>query len=243
MAIAEDASSPTPTRLTRVTTAALASGSFTPPAASMEVVLYGLEFGTAPAAITTPTVSSTAGGAWTTGPLIKASNVSGCLICFWRYNATAPGAHTVTVTRTEVGSADAMLAVRVLTGTDTSLSGSAAQNINTSAAAGVQQTVTPVRANSYIAIAAAINSSGTLTANGNTTQFDLFNDTSNGSNIGTGRGTSVAGAAGVGQSLGWTGITTNNQLWIALEVFAAVAAVTAQKVVPRNRARFRAATW
>lgn len=243
MAVAEDATTPAVTRLTASTVAGLASASFTPPAASLELVLYTLEFAAAPGSITTPTVSSTAGGAWTTGPVMKAANNSGCAIIFWRYNASAPGAHTVTVTRTEVTSADAMLAVRVITGTDTTLSGSASQNLTAVGSAATQQTFTPVRANSYIGCACAINTAGTLTANGNTTQFDNFNDTSNGSVMANGRGTSLTGAAGVGQSLGWTGVTAASQVWAALEVWAPAAAVTVQKARQRNRARFRASTW
>lgn len=226
MAIVEDVSSPAVVKFSASTSPTLATSSFTPPAgASLELVLFTLEFGTAPGSITTPTVSSSAGGAWNSGPLIKAANVSGVVMSFWRYNASAPGAHTVTVTRTEVGSAAASLTVRVLTGTDTSLAGAATQQIATVSSAGTQQTVTPVRDNSYIGVAASINTSGTLTVNGNTTQFDFTNDTSVGAELASGRGTSLTGAAGVGQSLGWTGVATNTQLWVAQEVFVAPAAV------------------
>lgn len=198
--------------------------------------MYGLEFGSAPGSITTPTISSSAGGAWTAGPLIKAANVSGCLASWWRYNASAPGAHTVTVTRTEVGSAAIVLVTKVITGTDTTLTGAASQNINATTQGTTVQNVTPVRANSMIAVSAAVNSALTFVANGNTTQWNNDSDSTIGGTIAHGRGTSLTGAAGVAQSLGWTVTSTGNQLWIAQEVWpAAAAAVAAPGIATRDR--------
>lgn len=221
MAIAEDASSPAVATGTG-TTGTVATGSFSPPANSMLVAMACGQWGTVTA---TASITDSVGGAWTTGAQIVGTGATffGIAGVYYRYLSSAPGAMTVTATFTNMGGGRYLL-VKVLTGTDTALSGAGTGAIeHGTASTALTVGVTTARANSWVyGLASDNGGNNTLSAASGSTLLSPFqNATDNVACTGYKSATVIATA-----SAGTYGATIPTADWnivAGLEIFAAVA--------------------
>lgn len=176
VAIALDAS--TPAVVTGSLTGNLTTASFSPPVGSLLVALVGGGWSNASM---NATLSSTAGLVWTQAVIMRPTVYGpggGMTAIYWAYVPTAPGSMTVTASYTNLGGGR-MLAVRVLTGANSSQVGAAtagnAYNSNTSTPS---VSLTTTKPGSWVfAIADNTNGNGTFTPNGSTSVISDYNDT------------------------------------------------------------------
>jgi hypothetical protein len=215
VAIAEDASAPAVVQRASGTGTTVTSASFSPPAASLLVVLCSVGWGNSPTGTPTLTASDSKSGTYTAGPIAR--NLAGQGGVFYRYLAAAPGAMTVTVTSSDATAKAMLLAVRVLTGAAATQTGAASGTSATLMDASV--TITQVGSTVYVASASFQNNTQAVLAN--TTAISYWGDGTSGDDMAVGRATSLTAATGAA-TYGWT----SNGNAAAMEVVPAAAAAT-----------------
>lgn len=225
--IAEDASTPAPSHSANGTSVSATSASFSPPAASLVVVTATWLWAAAPS-VTTLSLADSNGNTYTAGPAQYSQNAYSATAIFTRYYASAPGAITVTCTRSgDTSSADCQLAPRVLTGAAASQAGAA-----TTAAAGsgtsMEVSLTTTTAGSWVYVCGGYGAQPTLTAAPTTTTIQAWPD----SNADTGAiGRSAAATTTPGAaSYGWSAsasVYTHYWAIAAAEILPAPGGVTA----------------
>lgn len=166
MAIVEDASTPVPVDQNDGTS--LTTASFSPPAGSMIVAMAGIGWSNAASSITV--ADSSGGGNWA-GTFQNYSGGNGFLgsaAIAYKYFATAPGSITVTATLNNTSGGPNALAVKVLTGADSTIGATAGrQRAN---GIDVDEAITPQATGSFLYAVAHFND---LATTGNPT--DLAN--------------------------------------------------------------------
>ena len=217
MAIAEDASTPAVVTATGNSTGTITTASFTPPSNSLLVVVLNVGYTSAGSGIASVTISDTASGSYTAGPFLgdSAANNSGI---WFRYLSSSPGSITVTATNSNHPAAGYQLAVRVLTGANSSQSGAAsATHTGASATTAVTSAITTTTTGSAVYVAACGNSGDTFTAAAATTLISNLTDATDAEVLGAGRATSLTGTPGA-TTLGFTSSGSVKFSWVALEI-------------------------
>ena len=190
MAIAEDASTPAVVTATGNSTGTITTASFTPPSNSLLVVVLNVGYTSAGSGIASVTISDTASGSYTAGPFLGDSAADNSGIWF-RYLSSSPGSITVTATNSNHPAAGYQLAVRVLTGANSSQSGAAsATHTGASATTAVTSAITTTTTGSWVYVAACGNSGDTFTAAAATTLISNLTDATDAEVLGAGRATS-----------------------------------------------------
>ena len=233
MAISQDASTPgSPTGVTNSTSATFASGSFSPPAGSLVVVLVGIGQGASTGTGPTVTVADSGSVSYAAGPTIWDTRFSGAWI-FSHYYAAAPGSITVTATRTTTGAAGLGIYPIVLDGAAASQTGAAtgtadATACNTTNLTGSITTTTP---GSWVLIACGDDNNDTPTAAALTTDLGDLPDTTDLTAVFFGKQTSATSTPGA-TTLGWTVGTNTGFAWAALEILPASTPAAWSPLIP-----------
>ena len=217
MAIAEDASTPAVVTATGNSTGTITTASFTPPSNSLLVVVLNVGYASAGSGIASVTISDSASGSYTAGPFLGDSAADNSGIWF-RYLSSSPGSITVTATNSNHPAAGYQLAVRVLTGANSSQSGAAsATHTGGSATTAVTSAITTTTTGSWVYVAACANSGTTFSAAAATTLINSLTDATDAECLGAGRATSATGTPGAA-TLGFTAGATVKFSWVALEI-------------------------
>lgn len=217
MAIAEDATTPgAKTGSTGSGTLTVTSNSFSPPASSLLVAIFGIGHGTP---VPSVTISDSGSHTWTTGPIATQTN---CWVGIsWVYLSSAPGSITVSGANSTVEGQSAQLDVRVLTGAASTQSG-AGSNHTTGSSTSWTASLTTTEVGSWVYLSICGNSQeATLTPNANTSTLNNFQAVAGSSVVSarqsSGTGTTSPGATTFGYTVG----TTTGWAWAGLEFLPA----------------------
>jgi hypothetical protein len=165
----------------------------------------------------TVTVTDSNGDTFTAGPHIAASKAPNSSWFFQYYEASAPGALTVTARQAGANFGTLQLAVNVLTGTATSQAGAASGTYDgTTFTAGETHALTSTKAGSWLYVAVGNgDASATLTPVASEVNVDVWNDPASGNDGAIGR---LATTGTGSQLLGWTASNGDPFDWAAQEV-------------------------
>jgi hypothetical protein len=209
MAVTEDASTPAVatsaggfTGTSINTSSAYGSAAFTPPSGSVLTVMCLVNWATKNTGYPAFTVSDSAGGTWTAGPVISSSGSYSKIQFFTRPCVTSPGSITVTFSRgTDTSAAMMMLAVRVNAGASTASPQGASKTDVPGSGNQASDTITPTAIGSLIYTIADWASNAAPTALSGTNNIRNTTDTTDGGVLNAGVSNSVGSLAA--QTLGW----------------------------------------
>lgn len=217
MAIAENASTPTPTHQAQGTTGTCISAAFSPPASTLVVAAVAWMFaGTNPKS-SSLSVKDSLGNNYSQGAEMDNAQENDTAIYIFYY-ASAPGSITVTVTCTNTALAAVLLAPRVLTGASSLQSGAGTVTDNDDASMHI---VTSATGSWVYCVGAAPTDKRPPTSDVTLTQIDLFQDAGTGNQAAVGRLTGSTGVPGKT----WTGWTGNMAQGCALEILPSPAVI------------------
>lgn len=229
MPIAIDASTPANVQLATSTSATATTASFSPPAKSLVVIHVTIGFDANTPSPPSFTVADSGSTSYTAGPTGYDGGATGVWL-FSHYYATAPGAITVTATRTgQLGAAMFFVKTWVLTGSTASQTGAASASAHAQTGTGISGSITPTQPNSWVMVGGASGSNIALNAAGGLTQDTSWADSGDGEATASGHLVVSSVAA---QSPGWTVASNIFWSWAALEVLPAV--VTLDAVGPSS---------
>jgi hypothetical protein len=228
MAIALDASTPAAVSVAGGATSST-SAAFSPPANSMIVVFVGIF-------ATSATVAQSVSGVTNTGTALtwakkvganhSGSAPGGAAEIWWAYTTSAPGSITVTATYAAAAGGgsdptDGVMAVKVFTGTATSLA-SAASNAQINTTAAVPSTsITTTGANSWVwGVCANWSNATSPIATSGQTIVDIERDTTNGDEAWTQSQSAVTPSSGTVVPISVTSPSALTQL-VVIEILAA----------------------
>lgn len=219
MAIALDASTPgsattgNPTSGTTITT-----GSFSPPANSMVVVMISLGYGpngSDPGL----TVKDSNNNSFTVGPHVFDTLWDSAAIAYFYYT-NAPGSITITASRTSSTQALWSVYPYVLTGAS-SVVGASQTAFNSSGVTSFTGSITTTTTGSWVLLATTVANTPTVTPNGSTTTITNIANGSIGETVLHGKQTAATVTPGA-TVLGWTTSGSSTQYaWAALEIVPA----------------------
>jgi hypothetical protein len=221
--VTEHSSTPAVVRNSTAAQTSVVSASFSPPAGSVLVALFAISLISSGAA-QPHTIVDSAGGTWVYAGHVDggAANAFGMATVWVRHLGTAPGAMTVTATRTGTSSAGIQLAVRVLTGASQNPIGSIKTHFTASGTVGGIDTLVTSKAGALVYVLLCTGSNTPVyTPTADTTTIDLFQSASS---LGTsGIGKDVVDTPG-STSYGWTEAppTSLSTSWLAIEMLPAV---------------------
>lgn len=215
--ISKDASAPAAVLKANSTAGTETTASFSPPAGSLVVIAENIVYNRNTTSGPVITAKDSHNSSYAAGPSVYDNAAEGTYV-FSRYYAAAPGATTVTVTRTvKTGAAMLELDTWVLDGAAASQAGAASATHFAHGVTSCTSSVTTTTAGSWALTAAAAGSSETLTASGLTSDH-VQADPSDGASSGAGH--AVTGTPGA-ETAGWTGPSSTYYSWAALEVLPA----------------------
>lgn len=252
MAVSEDASTPAVatsgggyTGTSIQTSSTYGSAAFSPPANSVLVAMCVANYASLQGPYPTFTVSDSAGGTWTTGPVISTAATYAKVQIFTRPCVSAPGSITVTFSRgSDTNQAELMLAVRVLDGASTSTPQGASARASSNSNSNLQIAITPTVVGSLIYVVADEAGNTPPIVQSGTTTLASSLDANDGGYLLSGVSSSTTSSL-TSQTFGWQ--VGSGEPWIiaALEIVpsgalapdvydtaAAVDAVTVTPAVP-----------
>ena len=237
MTVAEDASTPAAVASGQgVTTTAITTASFSPPAGSLLVVMAGVELSAAYSTTPSISISTTAAGVTFTQAVFRAEPTGKYTYAgiWYAYLSSAPGSITVKATRSEAGSGGMEMAVRVVTGAASSIGATAIVN-NTGQSPSAQVSITPTKTGSQLYVVGSNDDSGSLTADAATTTISSLVDGTSIGEVYTGKATSLTSSTSA-VTLGWTGNPSANdhQVVGAIEVVPAATGGTNYTASPAD---------
>lgn len=215
--ISNSATAPAEVKLTNSTAATARSASFGPPATSYVVVQVNIVFNRNVTTKPTLTVKDSLGAAFTAGPSAYDGGASGTYI-FSRYYGSAPGAITVSVTRTNTIAAMFDVRTRVLTGAAASQVGAASTSRSSKSGRSLTKAITPTVVGSDIEVSTSIASNQTVAAAGGLITDSSWRDANDGSATAGGHKVTTDLTT---RSLGWTVPSSTYWSLAALEVLPA----------------------
>lgn len=215
MAIALDGSTPaSATTATGSSATTITTGSFSPPANSMVVVMVNVGYGPT-GSNPSVTVTDSNSNSFTAGSTAfdGSYDYSGL---FYHYYTNAPGSITITATRTTGITCGWAVYPYVLTGASNVVGASNnTTNTNTSSMTG---SITTTVTGSWVLLTSSTGNSGlTYTPNGSTTTITSLQDNTDGEFLLQGKQTSATGTPGA-TTLGWTTTQNTFMSWAALEI-------------------------
>lgn len=216
--IYEDASTPTPAKVT-ATAGVAYSGTFSPPSGVWVYVTVNWLFGSNASA--TLTCVDTNGNSYTSKAAKQDSNNATISAVFAFFYSSAPGAVAVKVTCSNTGSAGALIAPRVLVGAATSQTGAATATLAATSTS-FTGSITTSTAGSIVYCVVGGSGDFNLSPIANTTAVATWEDFNAGDSGAAGMSTSVTGAPGA-VTFGFTTSPSNQYGWAAVEVIPAVA--------------------
>jgi hypothetical protein len=234
MAIAEDATTPAVATIQGPATT-LATASFSPPSGSLLLAIAAVAQATSLSSIT---MADSGAHTWTGGPSKFSATVGygGCKI-FYTYLSSAPGSITVTGTYGGATAQDLSLAVRVLTGTNSSQAGAATAATETaSTTVGTVSVTTTTTGSKVYGISMSCFPNTALTLNGATSLINSYADTPVGSNTVDWRATNATGTPGATTLGGTWGATCDVAEVLAFEVLPGGASFIARTNNPIRQA-------
>ncbi len=218
MAISLDASTPAAaTTASPSTSTTLVTGSFSPPASSMVVVMASLGYGPT-SSDPNMTVQDSNGNNYTRGPHVF-DTLYDYAVLFTFYYSSAPGSVTLTATRGNSAQALWSIFPYVLDGASATVGAS-----NTASSTGTPTSwtgsITTTVTGSWVLLAATVANTPSISPNGATTTItDVANGDVGEVNL-LGKATAATGTPGA-TTLGWTGSPGNPYAWAALEIVPA----------------------
>lgn len=218
MPIAIDASTPANVQLATSTSATATTASFSPPAKSLVVIHVTIGFDANTPSAPSFTVADSGSTSYTAGPTGYDGGATGVWL-FSHYYATAPGAITVTATRTgQLGAAMFFVKTWVLTGAAASQTGAASASGHAQTGTSISGSITPTQLNSWVMVGGASGSNIALNAAGGLTQDTSWADASDGEATASGH---LVVSSVSAQSPGWTVASNIFWSWAALEILPA----------------------
>lgn len=217
MAISLDASTPaSPTTASGSTSTVLTTGSFSPPANSMCVVMVNIGYsptGSNPS----PTVNDSNNNTYTSAVSVFDTTYDYTGLFYFFYT-NAPGSVTITVTRGTSTRCSWSVYPYVLDGAS-SVIGAHASTSSSSSGTTFTGSITTTTSGSWVLLNTTIGTGSiTLSANGSTTTVGSFQSSSDGETLYQGKQTSATGTPGA-TTLGWTGSGGSGDFaWTALEI-------------------------
>jgi len=196
------------------------SASFSPPANSLVVVLYGFGWATSTATGPVVTVADSGSVSYDAGPSANTGTFSFSAI-FSHYYATAPGPITVTATRNSATAATVSMYVLVLPGAAASQAAAAFAAIS-GAATSLTGSITTTQPRSWVLLTVTENNAFAPTAVAGTTLQGSYEDSVNGIESMFGAQTPATITPGA-TTPGWTATSTGYS-WAALEILPVQAA-------------------
>lgn len=219
MAVSEDGSTPAVATTAGGSTAtSLTTASFSPPSNTVLVALCIINWSTYPGVVPNITVSDTASGTWTAGPVVTLASSGAKAAMFTRPAVSGPGSITCTMSRgANNTAAELMLAVRVCDGAKTSGpqgANNTASGVGSGAGTHVSATITPNSSGSLVYVVGGYannNSNAVITG---TSTIQSSSDSTDGGTLLTGK-SSATTTGGVAQEYGWTANITSGEGRIA----------------------------
>jgi len=224
LTILQDASTPAPVDNTVSTAGTAVTASFSPPANSMVVIVVNIGYLANTTTGPTVTCADSLANSYTAGPAAYDGQFAGSYQ-FSHFYSSAPGAITVTVTRTvALGQSNFEVVPYVLTGANSSQAGQGTAN-GTGTTGAFTKSVTTTATGSWTCVGLAVGNvmTGTPTGVGVTTDHS-FND---GTDLVSGAaGHAITGSPGA-TTLGWTWTSNSDFAWTALEILPAAGGASA----------------
>ena len=215
MAISLDASTPaSATTATGNSSTTITTGSFSPPSASMVVVMVNLGYGSSGSS-PGMSVSDSNGNTYTAGSQLfdGTFNYAGL---FYFYYANAPGSITVTASRNNGRGAGWAVYPYVLDGASSTIG--AHTTTNSASSTSFTGSITTTVTGSWVLLTATIDDVVTVSPNGSTTTITTVNDSTDGETLLQGKQTSATGTPGA-TTLGWTTTAgATDYCWASLEI-------------------------
>ena len=204
MAVTEDASTPAVaetaggfTGTSISTSATYGSAAFTPPANSVLVACCIANFASKQSGFPAFTLSDSAGGTWTAGPVISSAASYAKIQFFTRPCVTSPGSITVTMSRgSDTSAAMLMLAVRVCAGANTTTPQGNSQTNSGSGGTQIVVTESQSVAGSLLYVLGDWSNSSAPTAIGGTSTIITTLDNTDGGYL-------ALGSSTAGGTMGW----------------------------------------
>jgi hypothetical protein len=228
MPILQDISTPAAVDLTISTSGTAVTASFSPPANSMVVIVVNIGYLSNTPTGPTVTCADSNAVAYTAGPAAYDGQYAGAYQ-FFHYYSTAPGAITVTVTRTvALGQSQFEVVPYVLTGTNSSQAGQGTAN-GTSGASPFSKSITTTQTGSWTCVGLSVGNSesGTPGSIGGVTVDHFHNDATD--IVAAAAGHVITGTPGA-TTLGFTWSSSSDFAWTALEILPAAGGASAISV-------------
>lgn len=215
MSIVEDSSTPA---TVSVSANNATSASFSPPAGSLLVAIAS--FARTSSGTMTMAMSDTGSHTWSTGVLFNNASFPEIVGVFYTYLTTAPGSITTTVTTTGSGTAEGILATRVLLGAAVTQNG-ASNSAHATNTASISVTTTQQGSVVYGGVSDG-GSNAALTVNGVTTQLAQQDDATTGTSTAVFKATSATTTPGA-TTYGYNTLSTGDGVvTAAFEILPAI---------------------
>lgn len=233
MAIVEDSSTPA---TVSVSANSATTASFSPPAGSLLVAVAA--FGRTLSGTMTMAASDSGSHTWSTGVLFNNSSFPEIVGVFYSYLTTAPGSITATVTTTGSGTAEGVLAVRVLLGAAVTQNG-ASNSAHATNTASIAVVTTQVGSVVYGGVSDG-GSNATFTINGVSTQLVQQDDATTGTSTAAFKATNATTTPG-STTYGYNTLSTGDGVVTA--AFEILPAIYPRTPMAALQAVKRAAYW